>query len=171
MVDRQDDDIAARQYRLAEEVLGRAGFAHYELSSWARPGHECRHNRAYWERLPYTGIGAGAHSFDGATRSWNLRDLDAYLSAIEAGSPAVEGFETLDERESAFEWIALGLRTAEGVSRAAFRRRFGDDPVTRYAAAIGDSTTRGLIELDPDAIRLTRTGRLLANDALVAFLN
>ncbi len=85
MVERQDDGLAAAQYQLAEEVLGAAGFRHYELSSWARPGFESRHNSAYWQRRPYTGIGAGAHSFDDRSRSWNERDLDAYASRTVAG--------------------------------------------------------------------------------------
>ena len=82
---RQDDALAADQYRLAEDLLGATGYVHYELSSWALPGRASEHNGAYWARRPYTGIGAGAHSFDGAIRSWNLRDLDAYLAATEAG--------------------------------------------------------------------------------------
>ncbi|MDQ3879712.1 MAG: coproporphyrinogen III oxidase family protein, partial [Chloroflexota bacterium] len=82
---RQDDDIAAAQYETAEEMLAAAGYRHYELSSWARAGHESVHNRAYWQRLPYTGLGAGAHSFDGVVRSWNVRDIDAYVDAVEHG--------------------------------------------------------------------------------------
>ncbi|MFN2484719.1 MAG: radical SAM family heme chaperone HemW [Candidatus Limnocylindria bacterium] len=170
MAERQDDDVAAEQYRVAEELLDAAGFGHYELSSWARPGHECVHNRAYWERLPYTGLGAGAHSFDGTTRSWNVRDVDAYIAAVERGASPREDGETVDERESAFETLALALRTLDGLSRSAFRDRFGDDPATRYAVAVDISATRGLIELDADSIRLTPAGRLLANDVLVAFI-
>ena len=81
----QDDGLAAEQYRLAEELLEAAVYRHYELSSWALPGREARHNAAYWARHAYTGIGAGAHSYDGAgERSWNARDLDAYVAAVEA---------------------------------------------------------------------------------------
>jgi oxygen-independent coproporphyrinogen-3 oxidase len=167
MVTRQDDGLAAAQYELAEELLVAAGFGHYELSSWARCGFESRHNSAYWERRPYTGIGAGAHSFDGASRSWNERDLDRYLARTEAGERALSGSEQLDEPTRAFEAIALGLRRVAGLSRSAFADEFGDDPVERFAGAIEAGT--GLLEVGADTIRLTPRGRLFANEALVAF--
>lgn len=169
MVPRQDDGLAAAQYEAAEELLERAGYLHYELSSWARPGCESRHNSAYWERRPYTGIGAGAHSFDGETRSWNRRDLDGYLAATEAGEPAQDGSEALDEATRAFEAVALGLRRVAGLSRAAFAVEFGQDPEGRWPTAVEEQVAAGLLEMEGDAMRLTARGRLFANEALVAF--
>jgi oxygen-independent coproporphyrinogen-3 oxidase len=169
MVARQDDDIAASQYELAEAVLADAGFRHYELSSWARPGFESRHNAAYWLRRPYTGIGAGAHSFDGASRWWNERDLDRYLASVEAGELPVAGRETLDEPTRAFEAVALGLRQIAGLDRVGFRLEFGTDPVERYADAMATGQASALIEIDARRVRLTSSGRLLANEALVGF--
>jgi oxygen-independent coproporphyrinogen-3 oxidase len=169
MVSRQDDGLAAAQYQLAEEMLDAAGFRHYELSSWARPGLESRHNSAYWERRPYTGIGAGAHSFDGQTRSWNERDLDRYIGRIESGERAVAGSEELDEPTRAFEAVALGLRRVDGFSRVAFAAELGTDPLERFGAAIGEGTASGLLEVSDQSIRLTARGRLFANEALVAF--
>lgn len=170
MVARQDDGLAAAQYQLAEELLDAAGYDHYEISSWARPGFESRHNSAYWERRPYTGIGAGAHSFDGETRSWNERDLDGYLAGAESGERAMAGSEQLDEATRAFEAVALGLRRVAGFSRAAFAAEFGQDPVQRYAVAVEEATGAGLLEVADDAIRFTPLGRLFANEALVAFV-
>jgi oxygen-independent coproporphyrinogen-3 oxidase len=169
MVGRQDDGLAVSQYQLAEALLEAAGFDHYELSSWAKPGFESRHNSAYWERRPYTGIGAGAHSFDGATRSWNDRDLDRYLTVTESGARAQAGSETLDEAIRAFEAVSLGLRRVAGFSRAAFADEFGQDPLERFPAAVEEGVGAGLLEVAGDAIRLTSRGRLLANEALVAF--
>jgi oxygen-independent coproporphyrinogen-3 oxidase len=169
MVPRQDDGLAAAQYELAEEVLEAAGYRHYELSSWARPGFESRHNAAYWERRPYTGVGAGAHSYDGETRSWNERGLDAYLAGIESGVRAIAGSEQLDEATRAFEAVALGLRRVAGFSRSGFAAEFGQDPLEWYPGPVNDATGAGLLEVDGDAIRLTARGRLLANEALVAF--
>ena len=124
MVPRQDDELAAAQYHAAEEMLGEAGYEHYELSSWALPGRESRHNGAYWARRAYTGLGTGAHSYDGAAeRSWNTRDLDAWFAAVEAGERPIEGSETLDEPTRAFEAVALGLRRVAGFSRRGLRRR------------------------------------------------
>jgi oxygen-independent coproporphyrinogen-3 oxidase len=166
---RQDDDHAASQYELAEEVMESAGYKHYELSSWALPGRQSRHNHAYWGRRPYTGIGAGAHSYDGRTRSWNERDLDRYLAAIEDGGLATSGSEALDEPTRAFEAIALGLRRVDGLARAAFSAEFGTDPLDRYRVAVDDGMRSGLIEVDAERMRLTPSGRLLANEALLGF--
>jgi oxygen-independent coproporphyrinogen-3 oxidase len=166
----QDDALAGDQYALAEEVLDAAGYRHYELSSWARPGHEARHNAAYWARRPYTGIGAGAHSYDGRQRWWNQRDLDGYLRAVEAGGSPTAGGETLDEPTRAFEAVALGLRQVEGLSRAAFAAEFGTDPAARFGPAVADGNAVGLLERHGDAIRLTARGRLLASEALMGFL-
>jgi oxygen-independent coproporphyrinogen-3 oxidase len=170
MVPRQDDELAADQYRVAEDALGAAGYEHYELSSWARPGRESRHNGAYWARRAYTGFGTGAHSYDGAAeRSWNTRDLDRYLATAEAGERPVSGSEELDEPTRAFEAIALGLRRVAGLRRDAFAAEFGTDPLDRYPEAVETTTASGLLEVSDDVIRLSREGRLLASDVLVAF--
>ena len=170
MVSRLDESLAADQYRLAEERLADAGYRHYELSSWARPGRESRHNGAYWARRAYTGVGAGAHSYDGASeRSWNARSLERYLAAVEAGERPRADHETLDEATRAFEAIALGLRRVDGLSRAAFVTEFGHDPVERYAEAVADGSRHGLLELDGEALKLSPRGRLLASEVLVAF--
>jgi oxygen-independent coproporphyrinogen-3 oxidase len=166
----QDDALASDQYRLAEELLDAAGYRHYELSSWARPGHESRHNGAYWARRGYTGIGAGAHSYDGAAeRSWNVRDLDRYLERTEAGERALEDRELLDDATRAFEAVALGLRRVDGMSRRDFAGEFGADPLDRYREAVEASVEAGLLEVDGDVMRLSAAGRLLASEVLVEF--
>jgi oxygen-independent coproporphyrinogen-3 oxidase len=170
MAPRQDESLAADQYRLAERFLADAGYRHYELSSWARPGRQSRHNAAYWARRAYTGVGAGAHSYDGrAERSWNTRDIDAYLEGIESGERPLAGHETLDEDTRAFEAVALGLRRVDGISRRAFEAEFGTDPMERYADAIADGRRTELLEADDDVLRLSARGRLLASEVLVAF--
>jgi oxygen-independent coproporphyrinogen-3 oxidase len=168
----QDDGLAADQYGLAEDLLQGSGYRHYELSSWARPGRESQHNSAYWARRPYTGLGAGAHSYDGhRRRAWNERDLDRYLAAIESGRSAEAGTELLDEPTAAFEAIALGLRWVDGLSRRAFEDEFGADPVARFDGAVRDGVGAGLLALEGDGVlRLTALGRLMASEALTAFL-
>lgn len=171
MVQRQDDGLAAEQYRLAEEVLAGAGYRHYELSSWARPGREARHNSAYWARLAYTGIGAGAHSYDGAAeRSWNVRDLDRYLEAAERGERPLADREVLGDETRVFEAIALGLRRIDGLGRRAFAEEFGRDPVEQFADRIVEGDASRLLEWDADRLRLTPLGRLFASEACIAFL-
>jgi oxygen-independent coproporphyrinogen-3 oxidase len=167
----QDDGLAVEQYRIAEETLAAAGYRHYELSSWALPGRESRHNSAYWGRAAYTGVGAGAHSFDGAAeRSWNARDLDEYLDAVERGQRPLAGVDRLDEGVRAFEAMALGLRRIDGVERSAFAAEFGTDPVDRYADGLATPRSQELIEVGAARLRLTPAGRLLASEACLAFL-
>ncbi len=166
----QDDGLAAAQYAVAEEVLEAAGYRHYELSSWATPGRESRHNGAYWDRRPYTGLGAGAHSFDGRSRSWNVRDLDRYLVMTAAGERPLAGGEQLDAATHAFEAMALGMRRVDGLSRAGFAREFGADPLARFGPALGDSVRAGLLAVDADRLSLTPRGRLLASEVLIGLL-
>jgi oxygen-independent coproporphyrinogen III oxidase len=166
----QDDAMAARQHAAAEEILDSAGYHHYELSSWARPGRESRHNGAYWDRRPYSGLGAGAHSFDGRTRSWNIRDLDRYVATAETGEPSVAGSERLDEPTAAFEAMALGLRRVEGMGRAEFAREFGSDPLARFGTALRGSADAGLLAIDADRLSLTASGRLFASEVLIGLL-
>ena len=171
VADTLDDTLAADQYRLAEARLARAGYRHYELSSWARPGRESRHNQGYWARHAYTGIGAGAHSYDGlAVRAWNARGLDEYLRTVEAGTRPLAGDETLDEATRAFEAMALGLRRIDGIDRGAFAAEFGSDPLDRFADGLADGHVRRLVEVDADRLCLTPMGRLLASEACLAFL-
>lgn len=171
LAERQDDGLTSDQYGLAEELLAAAGYRHYELSSWARPGYESRHNSAYWARSAYSGIGAGAHSYDGdAERSWNVRDLDRYLDAAEAGERPLADRETLDPETRAFEAIALGLRRIDGLGRRAFADEFGLDPVERFGDRIAEGDARSFIEWDRDRLWLTPRGRLFASEACLAFL-
>jgi oxygen-independent coproporphyrinogen-3 oxidase len=171
MAARQDDGLASEQYRVAEDVLAAAGYRHYELSSWARPGRESRHNSAYWARRAYTGIGAGAHSYDAVDqRSWNERDLDRYLAAAEAGELPLAGREVLDMGTRAFEAIALGLRRVDGLGRRAFAEEFGRDPLDGVADQIAGGEMSDLLEWDTDRLRLTPRGRLFASEACLAFL-
>ena len=95
--------------------LRNAGFIHYEISNFCRPGYHSRHNSSYWDGTPYLGIGAGAHSYNGTSRQWNSNDLDAYLTAVEQGTPAFEQ-EHLSATDQYNERIMLSLRTAQGLN-------------------------------------------------------
>ena len=111
-----DEDLCRLQYDALCSALKTAGYGHYEISNFARPGYEARHNSAYWRHLPYVGLGPGAHSYSGHRRSWNAPDLDAYLRAAETGDfSAVQDGETLTPSQMMLEKVMLGLRTSEGV--------------------------------------------------------
>jgi oxygen-independent coproporphyrinogen-3 oxidase len=133
------EDAAAGAYLCVHEELTKAGFGHYEISNFARPGYECRHNLGYWRRQPYLGLGAGAHSLRG--NGWGERlsvpsDLDLYRQRLAAGVATTETIEVCDQQLAMAETLYLGLRTAAGVSDTAFSRRFGRSIAEVFPAAI-----------------------------------
>ena len=119
---RPDDDAQARRYEWADEMLGAAGYAWEEISNWARPGHECRHNHLYWEQGDYIGIGSAAHSHRDGRRWWNVRTPDRYVDAVEAGRSPEGGREVLTPAQREFEALSLALRTPRGVPWRALER-------------------------------------------------
>jgi oxygen-independent coproporphyrinogen-3 oxidase len=112
------DDLCARMFTLMCDTLHAAGFDHYEISNFCRPGFHSRHNSSYWDGTPYLGIGAGAHSYNGTSRQWNPNDLDAYMQGIEHNTPKYE-IEHLSQTDLYNERIMLSLRTAKGLNLSA----------------------------------------------------
>ena len=170
-----DDDRAADCYELALDRLAQAGYEQYEISNWQRGGHACRHNLVYWRHEPYLGFGAGAHSFDGARRWWNVRPVPEYVGRVGDGVSPVRDGETVDVRLAMGEFMMLGLRlVAEGVEPARFEARFGARGSASIDAVFGEEVAglvrRGLLERLPDRLRLTRAGRLLGNQVFAEFL-
>ena len=167
----QNDDRAADQYELAFMLLAANGWRGYEISNWARPGHESRHNLAYWERQPYEAVGPGAHAFDGVVRRWNAARLDRYLGALlpPKGSPVLPpgGSERLDRATASGERLILALRLDRGISAAQ-----ADEPP--FAQIREWAETTGLVEqLDIEGeprLRLTLRGRLLSNEVFARLL-
>ena len=155
----QDDERAAAQYRHAVERLAAAGWHGYEISNWARPGHESRHNLVYWERRPYEAVGPGAHAFDGEGRRWNAARLDGYVDALSGPTPSLPpgGSERLDPETAAAEAVILALRTDRGVPA-----KGADEPP--LAAVVPWAETAGLLARDGDRLVLTTQGRLLSNE-------
>ncbi|HUU01070.1 MAG TPA: radical SAM family heme chaperone HemW [Myxococcota bacterium] len=153
-----DEDETADQFLETADILGQAGYIHYEVSNFARnDGLRSRHNMKYWRRVPCLGLGPAAHSFDGHRRSWNLRDLDGYNRAIESGRRPLEGFEDLTSEQARLETIALGMRTAEGVALGViFENPGADENVKRLLA-------EGLVVESQGRLRPTRSGYLKAD--------
>jgi len=185
-------------YVLAEETLTEAGYVHYEISNWARPGRQCRHNLTYWRNQPYLGFGAGAHSYFRGVRWWNVSSPEEYISRLmqgpepavmEAGvqrpspagglgvspnnfsSPAVAGAERIDRALEMAETMILGLRLVEeGVSFQEFEGRFGRKLEEVYGRELRELEELGLIEISKGRVRLTPRGRLLGNEVFQRFL-
>lgn len=110
-----DPDQAAEHYETLVEIMSEAGYEHYELTNFAKPGRHSRHNCAYWNRTPYLGIGLGSHSFDGERRSWNSRDLAKYIATPASTADPADGFETISHRQAIEEEIYLSLRLSGGL--------------------------------------------------------
>lgn len=146
-----DDDIQADEYELADELLTATGLANYEVSNWARQGHECRHNQLYWAQHDYLGFGCAAHSHRDGRRWWNLRTPERYIAAVAAGRSTEAAGELLDPETRRLEGLQLALRTTDGV------------PVE----ALDGEALDGLVERHGDRWTLTRRGKLLANEVSV----
>jgi putative oxygen-independent coproporphyrinogen III oxidase len=160
-----DDDDQADKYLLADALLGEAGLVSYEISNWARPGHECRHNLLYWRQGDYRGIGCAAHSHEAGRRWWNVRTPERYIAAVAEGRSVVAGEEVLDEAGRALEALQLSLRTRDGVPAAAL----GLEVEELVAAGLVEQAESAASD-EPDEpdegrrVRLTPRGRLLASD-------
>lgn len=159
----QDEDHAAAQYHHAVVRLAETGYHGYEISNWAKPGHESRHNRIYWERRPYEAVGPGAHAFDGTTRRWNAANLERYIGALtpaDRSAPRLPpgGSEQLDAATAASERLILGLRLDTGIP-------FADTQTPPVADAFIWALTAELVDVTADdRVVLTTRGRLLSNE-------
>ncbi len=168
---RPDDERAAEMYRMMVERLTAAGYEHYEISNFARPGFASRHNTKYWTGAPVYGFGCSAHSFDGASQRWaNERDAARYVELIEAGESAVAETTALDEQDMRAEALFLGLRMMCGIDLNEHRARFGADVRADYSADLARLREAGLIELRDDVMKLTPTGALLSNEVFAVFV-
>jgi len=157
MVPAPDPDLQADMFEAACVSLAGAGYVHYEVSNWAKPGFECLHNLGYWERRPYVGLGAGAHSFRDGTRWWNLRPPEQYMAAVEAGEAPIGGRETLEPADARFEEMFLRLRTFRGVPSGAVDL----DRATPLLQA-------GFLERNNGSLVPTERGLLVLNELVLA---
>lgn len=160
-----DDDLESAMGELADERLTAGGLVRYEISSWARPGFESRHNVRYWDGSDYLGIGPGAHSFHAgppARRWWNLRHPARWRAAVDAGGMAVDGEERLDVEQARADFVITGLRRIAGADRAEFARRFGV-ALTEAFPQLEGLRADGLVVVDATRVRLTARGLRFAD--------
>jgi oxygen-independent coproporphyrinogen-3 oxidase len=160
-----DPDLSADQYELAEQVLATHGYEHYEISNWARPGYECRHNLTYWRNQPYLGIGVAAHSFIKGHRLANTDDLDKYIAAFSNNQAAARAMdEEISQQLQLAETAIMGLRLCDGLSLDGIHSRFGVDLLEYYQQPVAEMVKAGLLERSGRQLRLTQRGRLLSNE-------
>jgi oxygen-independent coproporphyrinogen-3 oxidase len=160
------EEAELEMYRLAIDTLEAAGFEHYEISNFARPGRRCRHNQVYWTNEAYYGFGLGAARYVGGVREVNTRDLTGYIRGARAGEPVTRQSEKLDDDERARETMAVQLRRAEGIDREAFRRQTGRELDAVAGGRLGWLVESGFLRDDGRAVALTRRGKEVA-DAVI----
>ena len=148
-----DDDVQADKYVVADELLEAAGLSNYEISNWAAPGEECRHNLLYWDQGEYLGLGVAAHSHMDGRRFWSVRTPERFIKLIDAGSSVEAGSEVLDSGEREMEGLQLAIRMRSGVP----------------ATAVPDEV-RHLVDVVDGRASLTRDGRLLANEVALRLI-
>jgi oxygen-independent coproporphyrinogen-3 oxidase len=156
-----DDSVVAAHMDRVSQRLTQAGLARYEVSNFAKPGHESKHNARYWTHTPYVGLGPAAHSFDGARRWSNVRDLAAYVAS--GGLDVARDLETLTTTQMAEERLMMGLRTREGLSRTELRERYRYGLGARQEGVIRMMVAQGWMDDDSERIRLTASGYALAD--------
>lgn len=162
-----DEELSARMYEVMLERLGAEGFVQYEISNFAKPGFESRHNSKYWTCDPVHAYGVSAHSFDGKMRRANERDTNRYVTLIEEGRSPVT---TEEEIDLAAEFAFLGLRMMRGVDLVDYKERFGKDLVVEYEEGISRMIGLGLLENVGGFLKLTVRGALYSNEVFEIFV-
>lgn len=158
-----DEDLVRREWEQAHFMLAESGYTHYEISNFARPGFESKHNINYWKNGEYLGLGCAAASYQNGIRRSNERSLTSYLQQIVRGQIPVSFQESLTGKEKEGEQIMLGLRMLGGVRLSTRQQEL-------FRAEIQDLCARGLVEQDGDLLKLTFEGMFLANQAFMAFV-
>lgn len=165
----RDEETELRMYLDAIDILGHAGYEHYEISNYARPGFRSLHNTAYWTGRPYLGLGPSAHSYDGQSRWWNVSDVREYVSTLQvAGRLPVEDRETIDMARRCVEIIFLGLRRCEGFSISELEELGGWNFDEKFRQSLEKTTTYWIRE--NNRLRLTAEGSFLCNRISAEFI-
>ncbi|NOT75448.1 MAG: radical SAM family heme chaperone HemW [Cyclobacteriaceae bacterium] len=157
-----EEESAARQFEMLMETLGGASYEHYEISNFCKPGYYSRHNSSYWKGAHYLGIGPSAHSYNGSTRQFNIRNNSAYLRAIQSGKIPSET-EVLSEENKINEYILTTLRTQWGCDMSFLKDHLQDDIMSRKGDYLTLLERQGLVSIEENVVRLTRKGKLVAD--------
>ncbi|MFZ4438771.1 MAG: coproporphyrinogen-III oxidase family protein [Syntrophales bacterium] len=158
-----EESVLADFFCNTSKFLEENGYCHYEVSNFARPGRESRHNRKYWNHVPYLGLGPAAHSFSGRERRWNRSSVEAYIGDLESGREPVESKETLSDEQLGLEALFLGFRTRRGICLETFRSRYGQDLLAEKREMVERLTREGLVEIRDGFLRPTRAGMAVAD--------
>ena len=164
------DELVETMYDYIVEKLPEAGYQRYEISNYALPGYESKHNLSYWQDVDYLGLGSGAHSYWQGTRYENPRSIDDYISALEVGRLPSTLEEQVDRQAHMEEYCFLGLRTAAGIDKNLFQQKFGVDLFTVYGRTIEKLVAQDLLQHTASGIALTTLGMKYGNQVFGEFL-
>ena len=165
-----DEDTEREMYELTREFLAKKGYIQYEISNYARPGRECRHNIGYWDQTPYLGLGLGASSYKDGVRWKNTPDMAAYLAQADAGQFVRMDEERLTVDEQMEEFMFLGLRMNRGVGISLFQERFGVEMAAVYQKPIEHFVREKLLTIRQNRVCLTEKGMDLADMVMAEFM-
>lgn len=157
-----DEELSLTMFKELVCQLTDAGYEHYEISNFARPGYRSRHNSSYWHQVPYIGLGAAAHSFDLNSRQWNVADLKLYIEEINNGIIPMER-EELDNDTTFNDIITTALRTSDGIDLNAMETRLDKRYRNTLISAAGKHLEQGLLEIRHDRLRLTSEGIFISD--------
>lgn len=158
------DEDERRFYEFTMDFLGQHGYDQYEISNYAKPGYESRHNVKYWDGSPYLGLGASAHSCDGKRRFWNVADLQAYLEVLRTRAVPEGGGELLTREQRIFEYVFLNLRQRRGVDLEEFRKKFRMEFDQLFDGKIARLESEGFLVRQDGCVRLSRSGIFLCDE-------
>lgn len=165
----QDDDYDADLYEITMDIMEKKGFLQYEVSNFALPGYECRHNNAYWRYREYIGLGTSAHSFADGRRWWNFSSLKKYISEIGENGSAVAGAEHLDDKQKFDEYVMLALRSS-GLDLNEFRNMFGENWINEKYGYFKELMRKNIVDMNDGWLKLTKKGYALCDEILKEIL-
>ncbi len=164
-----DESADKEMYEQAIDVLTKAGYEHYEISNFAKPGYECQHNIGYWQNRPYIGIGPSASSSTGTCRTRNFSDIKTYINAVESGQSRIEESISISDKERVCETAVLNLRTRYGIDINEFKKFTGQNPCELFEEPIRIHCKQGLLNIEQNRIFLTAKALPIADYVLCDF--
>ena len=164
-----DEETSRRMYETLIDLLTGAGYEHYEISNFARPGFRSRHNSSYWHEVPYIGIGAAAHSYNRKQRSWNIENIQTYIRSISEGILPSES-EQLDITTRYNDLITTALRTSDGIDLMKMEQEFGKELADRLLQEAQPHISRRLMKIKDGRLSLTREGLYISDDVMSDFM-
>ncbi len=160
-----DENDSTSQFNMLIEKANKAGFTHYEISNFGKPGYFSIHNSNYWKQVKYLGLGPSAHSFNGYSRQWNVRDLKKYIKSVSSGAPMFER-EDLDKRTRFNEYIMTSLRTMWGIDLDYVEKTFDKEGFDYIVNLAGKYVNYGLMKQDNKTLVLTNQGKMISDNVI-----